>query len=658
MSDITIDYKIQTADSAKSVAELRRAMKDLLVAQQEVNTSTAAGKAEFSKLQEAINRTEGKAGDLTDSFSTLRGSGIERVNGSLALLKQGFLNADPEQLTIGMQGLKAAMSAVPILLLVEGAKLLFDNFGSIIKVFDSSAQEIERNNKALTDLNFTIAANKVGTDQLIITKEAELKQLERQGAGLKAILKITEEINGIKQDQFRDQLSSTDKEIGNLVAQINDLKTGLNWTDFLPSMFGGDATDKKIQELEDKIKAASLRRGEITTKQAQEEVTENEDTLSKIDAANQKAYEKALARVAKEFELWKKKRDFAAGGSDDIKNIIEKEAKDEEKVSDDRFLASIERGKREFTIEQDEFKKTHDGRLEALERAKDAELALVSEGSQAAFIIEKKYADAAVQIKIQQYAQYAQYAQAGMSAISGINDIVNASEDQKLKNQSYATNAQIQNLDNRSKDAIDIETARTNKLLNNDNLTSQQREQISYDSETRKRNIEINAANESLKVQQQADAAALVVRKRQFDINKKIQLAGSIVSGASAAIKTFGELGFTPAGFTAVAIGAAATLVQIAKIASAQFDDGGAAAKATVIPPASIDTRGGAISSSPSGASPSPTQFNPQAINSDNTNINGQRVGGGVVGVYEGDIRKALTRVDVYETRAAFGRTK
>lgn len=121
---VQLDIVIETAESAKSIKDLRTSLKQLIDEQANVSP----GSKEFKKLADAINDTEGKIGDLTDSFNTLTGSGIDRTRSSIGLLKEGFANFDFGKIGIALKGLGAAFKAIPIFLIVEGINYLVDNF--------------------------------------------------------------------------------------------------------------------------------------------------------------------------------------------------------------------------------------------------------------------------------------------------------------------------------------------------------------------------------------------------------------------------------------------------------------------------------------------------------------------------------------------------
>jgi len=122
--EIVIDFKIKTAESAATVQELKKSLKEL---KNELN-NVEAGSAQFNKLTKSINNTEGKLGDLNDSFNTLTGSGVERANKSFKLFTEGLTNFDLGKIKASLGGLGAAFKAIPIFLIVEGVMYLIQNF--------------------------------------------------------------------------------------------------------------------------------------------------------------------------------------------------------------------------------------------------------------------------------------------------------------------------------------------------------------------------------------------------------------------------------------------------------------------------------------------------------------------------------------------------
>lgn len=170
-TEVEIDAKINTAGSAQSLRALNKDLKDLISLQGQVTS----GSDQYKRLQRAITDTEGKIGDLKDSFQTLRGSGIERVNSSLSLFKEGIQNADTDKLKIGLDGIGSAMKAIPIFLLIQGITFLAEKFGILGKVAEFVTGLI---NDFTDALGFTTIALEKQTKALIESTEKQAKLVQ------------------------------------------------------------------------------------------------------------------------------------------------------------------------------------------------------------------------------------------------------------------------------------------------------------------------------------------------------------------------------------------------------------------------------------------------------------------------------------------------
>jgi hypothetical protein len=170
---VQIKVLIDTADAAKSVGDIRKSIKAL-------NSEALAvgqGGAGFDELTKKAADLKDKMEDLNDSTKSLKGSGVERLNSSLGLLKQGFSDADPGKLGVAFKGLGAAMKAVPIFLLIEGVATLIQNFDKIVNVIPGLKALIDgitSSFKALTDfIGLTNFAGDEMTKKAIANAEKE-----------------------------------------------------------------------------------------------------------------------------------------------------------------------------------------------------------------------------------------------------------------------------------------------------------------------------------------------------------------------------------------------------------------------------------------------------------------------------------------------------
>jgi hypothetical protein len=159
MADKTnIDILINTANSATNVRELKKALKELVSAQEGVDKSSP----DFSKLAAGITDTEGRIGDLNDSFKTLAGSGMERLTTSSYLLRDGLNNLDLDKIKIGLSGLKQLPKALAIeftklAVVIKG--LNFKNLGSSMK--DLSKSGVGELTKSIVQLGKAILTNPI-----------------------------------------------------------------------------------------------------------------------------------------------------------------------------------------------------------------------------------------------------------------------------------------------------------------------------------------------------------------------------------------------------------------------------------------------------------------------------------------------------------------
>lgn len=210
-TDIELTTKINTANSAQALGNLRKSLKDLINLQGQVSNSK-----DFEKLSKAINETEGKIGDLTDSFNTLKGSGLDRVTSSIGLLKECFTSVDTGKIGAGFKALGSAMSAIPIFLLVEGLKYLYENFEKVTKFFGIGVTESEK-------LTAALEKQKKVNEGLFATQENEIKILQAQGASIDAVNAASKRLSDQKIKAAKDDIELQKLKIREIL--LNDSVT-------------------------------------------------------------------------------------------------------------------------------------------------------------------------------------------------------------------------------------------------------------------------------------------------------------------------------------------------------------------------------------------------------------------------------------------------
>lgn len=245
-TDIELNTKINTANSAQTIGELNKALKTLISSQAQFTSGTE----DYKKLQKAINETEGKIGDLKDGFVTLSGSGVERLTASFSLLKEGLATGDTDKAKIAFKGLGSAMSAIPIFLVIEGFKLLVDNFQDIIKFFGIGAKESDK-------LAASLEKQKEINEGLFAVQENQIKILEAQEASTKKITEATKKLNDAKIKAAKDDVELQKLKIKEVL--LNDSITE-SLQRYGAEVLRKQGNDKAADLIEAKINSDKLKR--------------------------------------------------------------------------------------------------------------------------------------------------------------------------------------------------------------------------------------------------------------------------------------------------------------------------------------------------------------------------------------------------------------
>ena len=133
--DITVNGVERTITSFK---DLKKATKDLRDEQLVMSAKFGDTSVEATNAAKKIAELKDKVEDLNDSSKSLKGSGVEKLTSSFRLLGEGIGTFDFDKIKTGFKGIGSAMSAIPIFLIIEGLKLLWDNFDKITAMFDTT----------------------------------------------------------------------------------------------------------------------------------------------------------------------------------------------------------------------------------------------------------------------------------------------------------------------------------------------------------------------------------------------------------------------------------------------------------------------------------------------------------------------------------------
>lgn len=293
--DINVNVNVKDGGAKKSVSDLKKEFKELKAALGE-----ATG-ADFTRLSKQLNDVEGQLADMGDAAKLTAGSGIERLNASFGALKEGMLSADPGKLSLGMKGLGAAMDAIPIFLIIEGLKFLYENFDKVKEIIYSifpgldsvseSTKKLEKANKEL------IETNKIVINNL----ENEIKILEAQEASESKILAKKKELSNIKIKELEQDIVLQKSKLID-IQQNDDLSESLSKvTAWIQRKLGNDkAADlyektaafekaERSKEVTDKIKENEIAIANLKTEIRVEEIESNK---KQVESAKKTAEDK------------------------------------------------------------------------------------------------------------------------------------------------------------------------------------------------------------------------------------------------------------------------------------------------------------------------------------------------------------------------------
>ena len=227
---IGIEVEVKGAEkSISSFKDLKTAIKAAKDEQIAMTSKFGEGSIEATKAGQKLAELKDKVEDLNDSTKSLKGSGVERLTSSFRLLGEGLGTFDFDKIKLGFKGVGAAMGAIPIFLLIEGLKYLYDNFDKVIELYDDLTGSIKEQTKSVEELNTAMEKQKNQmtdvieknqsyiNNQITLAKNIEkIKDLEAKGGD------NLKEINKLKKE-------SIELEIQNLkvirVSQEGNLKT-------------------------------------------------------------------------------------------------------------------------------------------------------------------------------------------------------------------------------------------------------------------------------------------------------------------------------------------------------------------------------------------------------------------------------------------------
>jgi hypothetical protein len=335
---------------------------------EEIKRYTAAVIAGEAGAAEKLAELKDKLNDVKDATSTFAGSGVEKLNASMGLLTESITNFDGDKFKTALKGIGTAMKAIPIFLILEGIKLLVENFEKVFTFFQSftdEAKAVKAATKSFEELTIAINRESAAVSAGLIVQEAELGLMQAQGASNEEILAQEKRIFDSKKQllflkaqelkaqaalaitkqaeiQANDSIGeSVDRAAANLARKLGQDKIA----DFKEKEIAESKkkrNEENAKQIEESFNAAKTLTAELTALELnnQAKLTTNykEQTQKKIDSSRelrqaqidniQDVYQRQLAQIQFDednaLEDLKRNKDFLAKKAQLEKEILEK----------------------------------------------------------------------------------------------------------------------------------------------------------------------------------------------------------------------------------------------------------------------------------------------------------------------------------------------
>lgn len=507
-------------DESNSLKQLRI---DLKAAQAAALNGDGAAAKRVAELKDKID-------DLKDSTKSLQGSGVERLNTSMALLTEGFANFDADKVKTGFSGIGAAMSAIPIVLLIEGIKALIDNFDEVVAFAKKLTGGFNEAERQVTKLTKAIEQQTFANKALATQYENQIALLTAQGASEKELTEAKKKKLQVDLIEAKNQLKLNSAKAAAILLNDNVTESYERMSANLLKKLGRDKeaalyekalnNDKKerakeeIQAAQDAAIQVSKLKNDLLVLDAETHKKEvdnakkaNEDKKKLADEnfkLSEQAFKESMAWIDEQNKKTEQQQEQLEKSYVDSLNYI---LEQERLFNEERLQNNVDAAKTKLLVEQRTGGDILAAKLELLKAEEAQELAAVEDNEIKKAEIRERYRQQETQAKLQAAQSDLQVAQGLTASLSELSD-------------AYYT-VQRSNLEKGS--------------------------------------------------QEDRDAA-----EDQFNTRKALSIVTTLINGAAAVVNAFATLPFYANVAAAAAVGITTT-ANVAKIASQKFEyyDGG-----------------------------------------------------------------------------------
>lgn len=503
---------------------LKQLKADLKAAQSAALNGDGKAAAKVAELKDKID-------DLKDSTQTLQGSGVERLNTSIGKLTEGFSNFDSDKIKTGFKGIGAAMSAIPIILIIEGIKALIENFDVVVKFAKNMTDSFSDTERAVKALTLSTEKDTVANKALISQYDNEIKLLQAKGGSEK-------ELTELKKKKLLVELAELQNSVRLRYAKVQEV-------------IANDDVSESI--LRASIAAAKKIGADKLAEQGEKELAKQkkeryqEDLTAFRDAATQVSQAKTDLLVL-DIEYNKKQVEAAKNATKEKEDIWKEESEAWFQKELDELSASEEASRKQIELEKQTLN-------EALKFFEDYQNELKQQEEQS-YIDKVALADANL-LDVQRRGTH--YLEAQLN-------LLNAEREQELSN-TELTQAQRAEIINKYRE----QELQLNNKYYSDNLQAASNVTASL-GDLSNSLFDLKRSN----LQKGSDEDKEAARK-QFDVNKAFGITTALIQGAVAVINASASVPYLPVGLAASIAATATTAATIAKISSTKFQyfDGG-----------------------------------------------------------------------------------
>lgn len=689
--NIVFDLKVKGVEqSIESMKDLKNAIKSAKDEQLKAASTFGESSKQYTDASKKVSALTDKVDDLKDSTTSLAGTGLERAKAGISQFGEGLMNLDFGKIKAGLTALKSALASTGIMLIVMAVSYLIANFEELSKgtgllgvVLRSVGAYIQVFIDALTyltdALGLTNSALDAQREAMVANAEAakealgeQTKEYDRQMAVAKSNGESTVKIELQKQRAIQatnamilrqllaqikagQELDESQKKL--LTSTLESVKNTHTAIQVIENTDRKDRAEKDKKAYEDRqANNEKIQNANLSALQQLEDATianENDAELKATLTANKekerrdaKIKDDITGQAYKDALLFQSELTLA----NQLQAISDKAAADDKKLDN---ADALTRANLRVERNQDDIS----AKINLLEVQKSIELQNKELTTKEIELIEQKHLTNIENLK--------KAANAKILADKNKDDIAKA--ELNLLNNKNSVDAQIALLTTKK----DIELQNTEltesqiALIKAKYVEQTESLQKAEHAKTTQQNLDttknalegaqsLSDAFFSFKMAKvkKGSAEEEALAKKQFEINKALQLGTAIINGVQGVLAITAVPDFTLGVATAIRIGAqiALTAASVAKIATTKFgsSSGGGTPPSASAPP-SVPIPSPPTLNTPGANSNSGTTFDETGKNTSGTSTITLRASIGV-----DEITAKTNRVGVLEKQATF----